>query len=63
MNDRGKWISLNSDFIEQILHIKCIGVEIAVVVSCRHSLCWMLKVGVVESLKLSCLLICGDSMS
>ena len=32
-NDRSKWISLNSGFIEQILHEKCMCVEIAVVVS------------------------------
>ena len=60
-NDRGKWISLNSGFIEWILHKRCIDVEIAVVVSRRRSLCWILKVCVVESLRLSCLLVCGDS--
>ena len=38
-NDRGKWISLNSGFIERILHERCMGVEIAVVVSHRCSLC------------------------
>ena len=32
-NCRGKWISLNSGFIERILHKSCIGLEIVVVVS------------------------------
>ena len=34
--DRGKWISLNSGFIERFLHKRCIHVEIVVVVSRRH---------------------------
>ena len=58
-----KWISLNSDFIERILHKRCIGEEIAVVVSRRCCFCWMLNVCVVESLRLSCLLVCGNSAS
>ena len=62
-NGWDKSISLNSGFIGWILHKKSIGVEITVVVSCWHSLCWMLKVCIVESLRLSCLLICGYSMS
>ena len=38
----------------------CIGVEITVVVSHQCTLCWVLKVCVVESLKLRCLLVCGN---
>ena len=60
-NDRSKCIRLNSDFIEGILHKRFIGVEIAVVVSRQHSVCWMLKVSVIEHLRLSCLLVCSDS--
>ena len=52
-DDRGKWINFNSGFIERILHKRCIGVEIAVVVTRLCSLCWMLKVRVEESLRLS----------
>ena len=62
-NDRGKRISLNSGFIERILPKRCIGAEIAVVVSRQCSLSWMLKVCVAESLRLSCLLVCGDGAS
>ena len=62
-NDRGKGIRLNSGFIERILHQRCIGVEITVVVSCQCCLCWILKVCVVESLRLSSLLVCSDSAS
>ena len=62
-NNRGKWISLNSGFTESVLHKRCIGVEIAVVVSRRVSLSWLLKVCMVENLRLNCLLVCGDSAS
>ena len=62
-NDWGKWINLNSGFIERVLHKRCIGIEIAVVVSRRCGLSWMLKVCVVESLRLGCLLVCGNSTS
>ena len=55
--NRGQWLSLNSDFIE------CISVEITFVVSHRCSLYWVLKVYVVESFRLSCLLVCGNSKS
>ena len=37
--------------------------RIAVVVSCQCSPCWVLKVSVVGSLRLSSLLVCGDSVS
>ena len=60
-NDRGKWISFNSGFIERLLHKRCMGEEIAVVVSRWCHLCWVSKVCVVESLRLNCLLVCGDS--
>ena len=59
--DRGKWISLNTGFIERFLHKRCIDAEIAVVVSRRCSLCWVLKVCVVESLRLRSLLVYSDS--
>ena len=62
-DDRGKWINSNSGFIEQILHKRCMGVEITVVVSCHCSLCWVSKLYVVENLRLNCLLVCGDSTS
>ena len=62
-NERGMWISLNSGFIKRILHKRCIDVKIVVVVSRQCSLCWMLKVCVVESLRLRCLLVCVDSES
>ena len=62
-NDRGRWISLNSGFIVQILHKRYISVEITFAVSRHCSLCWVSKVCVVESLRLSCLLVCGDSTS
>ena len=61
--DRGKWISLNSDFIQRILHKGRINVEITVVVSHQCSFCWVSKVYVVKSLRLSCLLVCVNSMS
>ena len=61
-NDRSKWISLNSGFIERILLKKCISVEIAFVLR-RCSLCWVSKVCVVESLRFSCQLVCGDNVS
>ena len=41
--DRGKRITLNSGFIERILHKRGMGVEIKVVVSVRCSLCWVSK--------------------
>ena len=61
--DRGKWISLNSDFNEQILDKKYIGVENVVVVSHWCSLCWMSKVYLAASLRLRDLLIHVDSAS
>ena len=39
------------------------GCRIAVVLSRRHSLCWMLKVDAGESRRVDCLLVCGDSAS
>ena len=59
--DRGKRKTLYSDFIERILHKRCIGAEITVVVSCLCSLCSVSKVYVVESFRLSCLLVNVDS--
>ena len=50
-------------FSERIFHKRCMGVEIVVVVSCRCSLCWVLKVWVVVNLRLSCRLVCDDSAS
>ena len=52
-----------SGFIKWIVHIRYVGVEITVVISRRRSLCWVLKVSVVESLKLNCLLVRSDSVS
>ena len=51
---KGKCISLNSDFIEWILHKRY---------RCRNHGCCMLKVYVAESLRLSCLLVCINSVS
>ena len=60
---RQRIVSLNSDFVEQILHQRCIDAEIAVAVSRRCSLCWVSKVYVAESLRFSCLLVCVNSAS
>ena len=42
---------------------KVYGCRIAVVVSHWFSLCWVSKVGAVESRRLGCLSVCGDSSS
>ena len=69
VNDRGldKWLRqvdrYKFRFYLATLTQTCIDVEIAVVVSRQRSLCWMLKVYIAESLRLSRLLLCGDSSS
>ena len=62
-NDRDKWISLNFRFYWANRTQKVYECRIAFVVSRRCSLCWVLKVSVVKSLKLSCLLVCDDNTS
>ena len=62
-NNRDKWISLNIRFYWANRTRKKYGCRIAVVESPWCNLCWVLKVGVVESYRLRCLLICGDSTS
>ena len=52
-NDRDKWISLNTRFYNVNHTRKVYGCRIIIVVSRLCSLCWVLKVGVVECLRLN----------
>ena len=62
-NDRDKWVNLNIRFYWANRTRNEYDCRIAVVESCRCGLCWLLKVCVVESHRVGCLLVCGDSAS